>query len=249
MPKKNIKSQKTNKNKSTTLSGAVVRVPFRQLYQLNQSGAGFLMATVDLDPTNFIRLDSISANFEYFRFTEVTVKANMSVTGVSLYDSTLMHVTSSGGHVYLAYSREGSTDLATISSPIQLSQLEIFRNGNYGPDCPSLKVGYANLNKTPFKWFRTNGGNSPPYDEEQQGALYWAVDPDSSYSGINPVLDVLIEGVCEFQGMTDSVLHLSKQSLKSSVEEKKSDTTTFVEVPPPSPMRLIKNRSGRTARV
>jgi len=58
--------------------------------------------------------------------------------------------------------------------------------------------------KRPLKWWRTNNLGSPPLDEQVQGSLWFALDQDASWSGVQSNLEVTIEGVCEFTGMTDN---------------------------------------------
>jgi hypothetical protein len=182
------------------MGGVIVRVPFRQLQTITPTGATFTYADLDLNPFSYARLTTIAPVFQYFRFVELKVSGNVSVCGVTLFTGTA--VSSAGGRVYLSYSREGINDTTAPTTAQNMAELDAFAHGTFNGQKLFLRIPRRELVMTPTKWFRCNSQNSPPYDLTTQGSVGYAIDCDANITGVNPLFEVLIEGVCEFQSMT-----------------------------------------------
>jgi len=145
---------------------------------------------------------------------------------------------SAGVTQYLAYSGLGGSDATAVTSQSALVNLDKFSFGT-GFQRLSLNINRSELvDKKPLKWWRTTSRGSAPYDEEVQGALYYAVDLDMALDpGIYQT--TVIAGTCEFCNPILSADQLSvpkgmqltvvpRKPLKAPEADQKSDSEVVV---------------------
>jgi len=215
MPRRGKRARRSRRNGGSgnmasrnSVGGQTVRVPFRTLLDLASVAGVFTLGSLNLNPGNMTgsRLLTILATFKYFRFTDLRITVKHSVRGVSLIDPT-PHVTSGGFRSYICFATDAVGDMVAPGSGSDMAQLESFAHSGAG-DGMFLKLGRMQLLKRPNKWWRTNGVGSPSVDEVVQGSFFFATDQDASWSGVQYFLEILLDGVCEFTGMTENAIGL-----------------------------------------
>jgi len=241
--------RKNNPQKALAMGGNDVFIPFRYLYTFSPSMGALTLSDVDLAPSSLAasgsRISVAASLYEMFRFTRLKINATCSVQPVMIYTGSAL--SSAGLRMYISYFQSGLNDLATPGTALALAQADAFRHSGGGRTV-RLALNKKTLMGKEHQWFRTNSGNSPPYDEVQQGSVWVGVDSDATYSGVNPLIEVLIEGICEFRGMTNNAIGfnspppvsvvvqraapaiMSKEVLSTrDDDEKKSDDFAFVQ--------------------
>jgi len=202
-------------SRGLSTDSSVVSCPFRHVVTTSMSGATVTIIGLDLTPNTFTgsRLASLFANWEFFRFVKLNMSAFVSFGGVSLLDSSSSHVTSGGTRTAIAFAEDGTAGLVTPTTIEQLAQLSGFAVGGGVQNRVRLSVGKNQLLRRELKWWKTDTGGSPPASFLSQGSLWWMYDNDASWSGVGGVITFVLEGVCQFQGMTVTGVGTESNSL------------------------------------
>jgi len=191
------------------------------------SGAAVTISGLDLTPANFTgsRLASLFANWEYFRFVKLRLSTFVSFAGVSLIDSSVSHVTSGGTRTAISFAEDGTAGVTAPTTLEAMAQMSGFAVGAGSQNRCTLSVGASQLLRRELKWWKTDTGGSPPASFLSQGSLWWMYDNDASWSGVGGVITFVLEGICQFQGMTVAGvgLHNSLARLFINGREEKSE--------------------------
>jgi hypothetical protein len=207
------------------MGGFSIPVPFRFVTSLTPTGAGFSAGGVELSMAGIStgRLPVFASLFEYFHFIEIYAKVKSSVVGVSLV--TPASTVTSGGLIsvvsHTTAPRSYTVAPANFNDCLQQESFD-WSGGDARP--LELRLGRQQLFRHSSSWFRTNTVGTPPPGELSQGYITFAYDLDSNWSGVNPTLTMVIEGVCVFTGMTDNAVGTAV----ASHEEKCIDDTVVV---------------------
>jgi hypothetical protein len=143
-----------------------------------------------------------------------------------LLDSSSSHVTSGGTRTAVAMAEEGTTGITAPTTLEALAQMSCFSVGAGVQNRCRIRVPSGQLLRRGLKWWLCSTTDSPSFPFVSQGSLWWMYDNDASWSGVGGVITAVIEGVCEFQGMTVSGVGLKNPSARVSIHQR---TVTHTE--------------------
>jgi len=186
-----------------TNQGAIEVCPFRAVVTVSGTASPIMLSVgaLDLSIPNFGgRAAVMATNFEKWRLRSLKATGTTSSAGGFDGAGTTPTQTSTGVIQALAFSPIGVADFKTPPATLEaLSQLDSFTLTN-GYMRSRLSIPKRLLKpKLETKWLRTSTTDSPPYDTETHGSMWFAILPDLPYTGaIYPNLWVVVEGVIEF---------------------------------------------------